>query len=226
MKQTAKANWPEKAARLVIRAALAFPALLLVLTAPLHAADRPAHGHTAPGAGLPFAIYDFDGDNKPDLAQVHAGGTAASSTHYSIDFELSTGSRQSIELTAPSGGLRLESRDVNGDQFPDLVVTTSWTEQPVAVLLNDGRGNFKSLDASVFPNAFETSDTSVDHPLNPEGDGAAAVFPRTSPGESKETGSTHTARDALGCVECRPGQFPSIPAREGFFGRAPPAFLD
>jgi hypothetical protein len=180
-------------------------------------------GHT--GLGLPFAVSDFDGDNKPDLARVYASGTVANSTRYSIEIELSTGSGQNVVLTAPFGGLRLESRDVNGDHFPDVIVSTAWTDVPVAVLLNDGLGNFKSLDPAVFPGAFETGDCSFDPPANPEGGGAATIFTRTSSGESKQSGSTHVARDDLGNVEFRPERPRSLRSGDSFSNRAPPAFF-
>lgn len=222
MKETSQPHGLETTALLFARAALLIVSLTLGLSTTAYASETRLHEHTSKQPGLPFAISDFDGDNKPDLAKVQSGGTTASNTRYSIDFELSTGSRQSVVLIAPAGGLRLESKDVNGDHFPDVVVTTSWTEEPVAVLLNDGRGNFKRLDASAFPDAFDTSDSSLNCPAKAEADGAA-VCPRTSPGESKEGQYVRAPRDALGRVEGGSAQFPSISDRESFFGRAPPA---
>jgi hypothetical protein len=98
-----------------------------------------------------FAIADFDGDNRPDLATVETGRIGVSRTRYWIGFQLSTGARQVIGVNAPVGGLDITSRDVNGDQRLDLIVTTSWLNQPVAVLLNDGQGNFTLTDPSAYP---------------------------------------------------------------------------
>jgi hypothetical protein len=98
-----------------------------------------------------FAIADFDGDSKPDLATVQVGQITASQARYWIDFELSAGSRQSIGIVGPVGGLEIAPRDVNGDRVPDLVITTALLKQPVAVLLNDGHGNFTLRDAAAFP---------------------------------------------------------------------------
>jgi hypothetical protein len=204
MKRISKARGPKKTALLFARVALPFVWLLFVICTPLQASEA---DHYRPGRqqpGLPFAVSDFDGDNKPDLARVYSSGTIANSTRYSIEIELSSGSGQNVVLTAPFGGLRLESRDVNGDHFPDVIVSTAWTDLPVAVLLNDGLGNFKSLDPAVFPGAFDTGDSSFDPPANPEGDGAATILSRTSSGESKPR---------------------ALRGRDSFSNRAPPAFF-
>src|SRR5216684_21445 len=47
-----------------------------------------------------FAIADFDGDNQPDFASVQLGQYGRVEGRYSIGFQLSTGSRQSIVITA------------------------------------------------------------------------------------------------------------------------------
>jgi hypothetical protein len=104
-----------------------------------------------------FAIEDFDGDSRPDIATVLEGRSGSADNHYRIRFQLSSGGSQNIDLTAPVGGLDISSRDVNGDDFLDLVVTTAGTNRPVAVLLNDGAGNFTASDPSEFPGAFRKS---------------------------------------------------------------------
>ncbi len=104
-----------------------------------------------------FAIQDFDGDSKPDIATVLEGRRGSVDIHYRIRFQLSSGRSQNIDLTAPVGGLDISSRDVNGDDFTDVIVTTARTNQPVAVLLNDGAGNFTASEPSAFPGAFRNS---------------------------------------------------------------------
>src|SRR5262249_644221 len=133
-------------------------------------------------AASAFAIADFDGDSKPDIAKVLASGTEAGQSRYSIDFELTTGLKQRIVISAPSGGLSLASRDINGDNFPDLVVTTAWTRSPVAVLINDGHGGFTRIDPSNFPGAFRTAENSLGFPQDDQAHGTALVSPRPSPG--------------------------------------------
>lgn len=129
---------------------LTSPGTAATAEAPPRASSTPLLAH--------FAIADFDGDSKPDLASVEAGPGDAKDTHYRIALEMSSGARQIIGVTAPAGGLQVASRDVNGDSFLDVVVTTSWANRPVAVLLNDGLGNFIRSDPSIFPAAFPTSE--------------------------------------------------------------------
>ena len=109
------------------------------------------------GPGSSFAIADFDGDKRPDLASVEGGQIGSASTNYSIQLHLTTYGRQAIQFIAPNGGLAIEARDVNGDHAVDLVLTTAWFNQPVAVLLNDGHGRFTRAEPSEFPGAFRHS---------------------------------------------------------------------
>jgi hypothetical protein len=107
-----------------------------------------------------FAIADFDGDRRPDLATIQAGQSSSLDTHYWIAIQLSSGPRRTLSIIALKGGLQVIPRDVNGDDFPDIIVTTQWTNRPVAVLLNDGRGDFRAFSSSAFPGAFTTSEVS------------------------------------------------------------------
>ena len=113
------------------------------------------------GPGLTFAIADFDGDQRLDQASVQTGRSAAGDSDYWIQFQCSTAGRQYIRLVAPAGGLLIEARDVNGDHTVDLVFTSAWFRQPVAVLLNDGHGRFLRAEPGAFPGAFRESHTSV-----------------------------------------------------------------
>jgi hypothetical protein len=112
---------------------------------------------TAARPGAAFAIADFDGDRRPDLASVQSGPNGSSTTDYRIQLQLSETGRQSIQVLAPAGGLWIEARDVNGDDAVDLVLSTAWSRQPVAIFLNDGRGNFSRTKTSAFPGAFHRS---------------------------------------------------------------------
>src|SRR6266851_4448472 len=118
----------------------AFAFLCLVLVFASRGSAAPGVAQSGPASSLQvtsqFAIADFDGDRRPDLATVQVGQGCSWHTHYWIAFQLSGGSRQTLGITAPTGGLQITSRDVNGDNFLDVIVTTAWTNRPVAVLLN------------------------------------------------------------------------------------------
>jgi hypothetical protein len=116
----------------------------------LAAAQQSAAG----AAGVNFAIADFDGDSLPDLATVQPGLAMASRTSYWIHFQFSLGNQGSFAVSGPTGGLQIASRDVNGDSFLDLIISTSIGNDPVAVLLNDGRGNFRMADSRAFSAAI------------------------------------------------------------------------
>ncbi len=103
------------------------------------------------GFELQFAIADFDGDRKPDLATIEVERDAAIGARYSIRLQLSAGRESAIGITGPWGGLQLEPRDVNGDDAVDLIVTTALDSHFVAVLLNDGHGKFTQARAGDFP---------------------------------------------------------------------------
>lgn len=110
----------------------------------------------------PFAYSDFDGDLRPDLAVVQTGRSDLSLTDYWIQLQLSANGRQAIRIVAPTGGLQIAARDVNGDNAPDLVLTTAWLSRPVAILLNDGHGGFSRVDPTAYPGAFRESKTAWD----------------------------------------------------------------
>jgi hypothetical protein len=147
---------------------------LLVFAGLIGGAARAADVPSAPGAPygptLSFSIADFDGDLKPDLANVQAGKSDLIRTDYWIQLHLSAAGRQAFQIVAPMGGLQIVARDVNGDHALDLVLTTAWLKQPVAVLLNDGHGTFSRVDPDAFPEAFSESRTSwgstTDHAID------------------------------------------------------------
>ena len=100
----------------------------------------------------PFAIADFDGDHLPDLAVVQVDSYGSRTSKYSIRLRFSGGEGAAIGIEAPLGGLRIDSRDVNGDDADDLIVSTAGESEIVAVLVNDGHGNFVVAKPGAFPN--------------------------------------------------------------------------
>jgi hypothetical protein len=124
------------------------------------AAGLPNEPLTAAGAGPQFAIADLDGDLLPDLASIQADANIVGGTNYRIQLRLSGVGQQTVQFVGPAGGLRIEARDVNGDDAVDLVLTTAWLGRPVAILLNDGQGRFSRVEPAAFPGAFGDSKTS------------------------------------------------------------------
>ena len=65
------------------------------------------------GPGPLFAIADFDGDNRPDLASVESERLNSFFTDYWIHLQLTASGTQSIQIIAPSGGLLIAAQDVS-----------------------------------------------------------------------------------------------------------------
>jgi hypothetical protein len=107
---------------------------------------------------LGWAVADFDGDSRPDVAitkmEARDGGYV-----YWLELDLSTdrksdSSREQSNLPGAVSsifGMHLTPRDVDGDRDLDIVVTMGITRRPVAVWINDGRGRFEEGDLSAYP---------------------------------------------------------------------------
>ena len=108
-----------------------------------------------------FAIADFDGDKLPDLATVTLESHGLQSANYYIQLRLSSSAELAFSIRAPLGGLEIASRDVNGDDTMDLVVTSTRDAKLIAVLLNDGQGNFTFANPGAFPDEEPLSDLSI-----------------------------------------------------------------
>lgn len=178
-----------------------------------------------PAMGAPFAIGDFDGDQLPDLASVQVAHIRNSETEYGIRFELSSGSRLSIDIMAPAGGLQLASRDVNGDSFLDVVVTTALLHRPVAVLLNDGHGNFALKDPAAFPETIRTAESFWTANAQQIREAALTLPPRPSNGDSGEETRLSSRRAVRGAPELVVCRAPGSPVASSILGRAPPTVI-
>jgi hypothetical protein len=170
-----------------------------------------------------IAFADFDGDRQPDMAVLEGEHFSALKTHYSLTLSFSTGNRQSIALTGPSGGLFLLPRDVNGDNTLDLVVTARWLHEPVAVFLNDGLGGFSSADPAKFSIDLHPSEAELKPARLLQEHGA--VLPGTQPsyGEPAENSSVSLPRLRSGLLICTISVDSSHQTGSAFSGRAPPS---
>jgi hypothetical protein len=175
------------------------------------------------GLNSSFAIADFDGDRKPDLATVEIlRNESSSNTQYSIRFELTAGITQVFGVTAPAGGLQIVARDVNGDDSLDLLVSTTWLHEQVAVLLNDGHGRFTLADPGAYSASFWGYESEWKSETLPQPDAAALVRPGTSAGQLDEKIRFDGLAKQAGCAN--PERF-SGSTHLLFFsilGRAPP----
>jgi hypothetical protein len=149
-----------------------------VMTSGARSAQQQPSPVSSAGLGLRFAIADLDGDRRPDLAYVETGRSDVSLTDYWIRLQVTAGQGQRILVVAPTGGLQIVARDVNGDQALDLVLTSAWLKQPVAILLNDGHGIFSQADPTAFPAAF--SEPGMSWGFAAEQEPAIVGFPQQS----------------------------------------------
>ena len=87
-------------------------------------------------------VMDFEGDHSLDVATVVEQAFSGYAS-YMIHLHLASGAEQSIAVTAPPGGLRLEMHDMTGDKVPnDLVLRPTLIHWLPTVLVNDGHDHF------------------------------------------------------------------------------------
>ncbi len=217
--------WRSKLAKWAIPLPEAMRVCLLVLVGSFFAgipAQASNVGLPVSGSGLPFAIDDFDGDLRPDLASVQPVSNNSSGTIYRIQFQLSAAGQQSFHLVGPSGGLRIATRDVNGDDFPDVIVSSAWREEPLAVLVNDGHGAFSLADPSSFPRAFSGSGKTLNGRLSPQVDTVATTPRRLPVGDFSGSEYLLHASPARGSIpRANSASFCSL-ILGSLLGRAPP----
>src|SRR6267142_2927339 len=172
------------------------------------------------GSGLPFAIADFDEDQSPDLASVHSESHSSSLASYDVRLHLSEAGQQSIHLVGPSGGLRIATRDVNGNDIPDLIVSSAWRGEPLAVLVNDGRGTFSLADPFSVPRVSGGSGTTLNGKL-PQTDTVAT--PRKLPVRNL-SGSRYLLHPSPATGSIPQADFATFTSLllESLLGRAPP----
>jgi len=203
----------------------------LVFCLVLGVAGRASASSTSPrqspvslaGFNSSFAIADFDGDRKPDLATVEVQkGNSSSTSQYSIRLQLTAGAVQVFGVTAPAGGLQIVARDVNGDDALDVLVSTAWQHQQVAVLLNDGHGKFTLADPGAFPQALRNSQADWSAATTQIHDNAAIPSSWSSAKASGVCAGAFVAGNDAKLTPSSDFRVHTVPSVFGCAGRAPP----
>jgi hypothetical protein len=186
--------------RRIGQAALLGLVCLLIPACRLGAQDVPAQERRGLSVANPdFAIADFDGDRKPDLATVEMErGISPARAHYSIRLKLTSGDSQVLGVIAPAGGLQIVARDVNGDHMLDLLVSTAWQHEQIAVFLNDGHGNFTLAPTGEFSALSYGAHAECSSSNIPTGDSVALLRCQTSGDAGQGTSRCKSASCQVG----------------------------
>lgn len=133
-----------------------------------------------------FAIADFDGDRRPDLALIRVTNDGSRISQYTLDFKFSGGHRPAICFVGPAGGMQIAPRDVNGDKFADLVVTSLLDSKFVIIFLNDGAGNFVFAEPSDYPDVLKKTGSRLEVPEDAPTDVLAFQVGRSMEAETRD----------------------------------------
>ena len=183
-----------------------------------------AGGHGFLAANDTFAIDDFDGDLAPDIASVRPVSSGSSGSNYLVQLQFRSGKRRSICLAAHGRDVRIVARDVNGDRIPDLIISSAWSEEPYAVLINEGKGAFSPVDPSSAQALSRESKQSLGCP-RPQPLETAATSPSSGErgfAKAKCTGHTYSTKRLVylpNSILVRCPLLVSLP------GHAPPALV-
>jgi hypothetical protein len=170
-----------------------------------------------------FVIADLDGDLKPDLATVELQKSSSSRTaRYSIRLQLTARAAQVFGVTAPAGGLQIAARDVNGDNALDVLVSTAWLHKQVAVLLNDGHGNFTLAEPDAFPALAGQSETLWKNGTVAFCESAVLIRFEHSAGDFEGRNQFPDSQSRPGKARLRASAGPSRLLNFSILGRAPP----
>jgi VCBS repeat protein len=175
-----------------------------------------------------FAIADFDGDQRPDLATAEIERSNPRFTRYLIRLQLAAGpgqhgpSGQFIGVTGAFGLPQISAIDVNGDHALDLVLTAAGQQQPIAILLNDGRGKFSLANPRDFPAAAVDSPWHWGSASHPFQDLAVLTPTRAPQADSRNAGHLLAPRHLAELRFSRSRGFRPDPLHASPLGRAPP----
>ena len=103
------------------------------------ASESPATGNRSEVTSY---VMDFEGDHSLSVATV-VEQLFSGYASYTGRLHLASGAEQSIAVTAPPGGLRLEMKDMTGDKVQnDLILRPALMHWLPTVLVNDGHDHF------------------------------------------------------------------------------------
>jgi hypothetical protein len=140
-------------------------------------------------------IADLDGDRQADVATSRATRRGGSSYLHDITFHFSGSEDRVITVRTILKAERMTLRDLDGDADCDLVLE-SITREPLAVLLNDGNGQFHEGDLDEFRSQLEHRSSHSAAPTQ-------KVAPSDELGESPDAPAAiavWTSRPELSCV--------------------------
>jgi hypothetical protein len=121
-----------------------------------------ADGTTVSSSDNHFEIrnyfMDFDGDHSLDVATV-IEQSSAGHTKYTVQLHLASGAEQSVEVSAPPGGLQVEMHDMTGDQVQnDIVLRPALVRWLPTVLVNDGHEHFEVTVSGTDPSTLSSNE--------------------------------------------------------------------
>ena len=94
----------------------------------------------------------LDNDRKADWISAFRCQGPTAGTYYCLQVtETQTHSTQTLLIKGGPGGIRIVSRDVDGDQLQDILVMATGDGRPLGIWINDGYGGFRIADPLLFP---------------------------------------------------------------------------
>ena len=102
-----------------------------------------------------WALSDFDGDSKVDLATTGLGRGDGRGYAHEVRIDLSAFPETSFTFRSHSASVQLSAWDIDGDHDRDILILESSTLEPVGIWLNDGAGHFREGDLADFRDALD-----------------------------------------------------------------------
>jgi hypothetical protein len=97
----------------------------------------------------------LDADNQADWIRAYPCVAPAGAAASCVRIEVSeTRSTQTIVLKPNAKGVRITSRDVDGDHLQDVLIMSADDGSPLGVWINDGHGGFKESDVRSYPSSI------------------------------------------------------------------------